>query len=244
MRKLRDVFYINANMEEQYFIFYGMEFKEFIKCNPIKIDNILITDGKFVGNNFNNNWWLETVNGDEGFSELCNEDLYGLGNFHWIDYKDEISLDNCTSEEKAEVLYLSHFGEPLRTPFIDRINNNFFYFAHDDGWFCKLYSRDMSVFEEILANKIFDSVSTNKKRKIYPMDKEVKDKLFELTQNGLLIDFSNVYRDDKSISLYFYVIGEYQDMDEMYNNLERNKNRASIKGRVEHRSKAWKIYFL
>jgi hypothetical protein len=24
----------------------------------------------------------------DGFSELCKEDLYGLGNFHWIDYKE------------------------------------------------------------------------------------------------------------------------------------------------------------
>ncbi|MFL0267979.1 hypothetical protein [Candidatus Clostridium radicumherbarum] len=242
MRKLRDVFYINANIEKQYTIFYGMEFKEFIKCNPTKIDNILITDGKFIGNNFNYNWWLETVNGD-GFSELCKEDLYGLGNFHWIDYKNEIDLDNCTPEEKAEVLYLSHFGEPLKTPFIDRINNNFFYLAHDDGWFCKLYCRDISAIREVISNKIIESVTTNKKRKIYPIDNEVKNKLFELVQKGLLIDFSNIYRDDKAININFYVIGEYHNMDEMYNNLERNKSRASTRGRIEHKNKAWKVYF-
>lgn len=242
MRKLRDVFYINANIREQYYIFYGMEFKEFIKCNPIKIDNILITDGKFVGSNFNYNWWLETVN-EDGFSELCKEDLYGLGNFHWIDYKNEIELDNCTPEEKAEVLYLSHFGKPLKTPFIDRINNNFFYLAHDDGWFCKLYCRDMSCIRELISNKIIESVTINKKRRIYPIDDEVKDKLFELVQKGLLIDFSNIYRDDKVINIKFYVIGEYHNMDEMYNNLERNKCRASITGGIEQKNKSWKVYF-
>jgi hypothetical protein len=218
-----------------------MEFKEFIKCNPTKIDNILITDGKFVGNNFNYNWWLDTVNGN-GFLELCKEDLYGLGNFHWIDYKDEIDLDNCTPEEKAEVLYLSHFCKPLKTPFIDRINNNFFYLAHDDGWFCKLYCRDISVIREVISNKIIESVTTTKKRRIYTLNNEVKDKLFELVQKGLLIDFSNIYRDDKAININFYVIGEYHNMDEMYNNLERNKSRASIRGRIEHKNKAWKVY--
>jgi hypothetical protein len=242
MRKLRDVFYINANIEKQYFIFYGMEFKEFIKCNPNPIDNILITDGKFVSNNFNYNWWLETANGDY-ISELCKEDLYGLGNFHWIDYKDERALNNCIPEEKAEVLYLSHFCEPLKSPFIDRINNNFVYLSHDDGWFCKLYCKDMSVFREIISNKIIESVITNKKREIYPIDVEVKDKLFELLQKGLLIDFSNIYRDDKVVFINIYVIGEYHNMDEMYNNVERNKSRASIRGRIELKNKAWKLHF-
>ena len=34
MRKMRDVFYINANFEEQSFIYYGMEFQEFISIAP------------------------------------------------------------------------------------------------------------------------------------------------------------------------------------------------------------------
>ena len=154
-----------------------------------------------------------------------------------------MALNNCTPEEKAEVLYLSHFVEPLKTAFNDRINNNYFYLAHDDGWLCKLYCREMSVFKEIISNKIIESVITNNKRKIYPMDVEVKDKLYELVPKGLLIDFSNIYRDRKVIYINFYVIGEYHDMDEMYNNLERNKSRASISGRIEHKNKAWKVYF-
>lgn len=137
--------------------------------------------------------------------------------------------------------YLSHFGKPLKSPFFDRINNNFVYLAHDDGWFCKLYCRDMSVFKEIIVNKIIDSLSTNKRRKIYPMDEETKNQLLELTGKGLVIDFSKIFRDNRSISLNFYVIGHFSDMDEMYNDLERHKHRASLKGYIEPSSKSWKI---
>jgi hypothetical protein len=157
MRRLRDAFYIDANFNENYFIYYGMEFREFVRYSPIGPDNILVTDGNYVTNNFNRSWLMETANGKEEIMELSKEDIYGRGNFHWLDYNNQEDLNSCTPEEKAEVLYLSHFGRPLRSPFFDRINNRFVYLAHDDGWLCKLYCRDMSVFKEVMSNKIIDS---------------------------------------------------------------------------------------
>ena len=242
MRRIRDVFYINANFNENYFQYYGMEFKEFIKYNPMKVENILVTEGNYIANNFNRNWFFETANGENDIFELSKEDIYGLGNFHWIDYNDEMDLNKCTPEEKAEVLYLSHFCKPLNSPFFSTINNNFVYLSHDDGWFCKLYCKDMSIFKDIITNKIIDSFSINKRRKIYPMAEDIKNRIFELTKKGLLIDFSNIYKDNKCISLNYYAIGYYENMDKMYNNLERNKNRADIKGTIEHKNKAWNIY--
>lgn len=50
-----------------------------------------------------------------------------------------------------------------------------------------------------------------------------------------------VYKGDNFISLNFYVIGHYLNMDEMYNNLEKNKSRASIKGTLKHANKSWQI---
>jgi hypothetical protein len=218
-----------------------MEFKEFIKHNPIKIENILVTEGNYIANNFNRNWFLETANGKNDILELSKEDIYGLGNFHWLDYNNEVDLNSCTPEEKAEVLYLSHFGKPLNSPFFSGINNDFVYLAHDDGWFCKLYCKDMLVFKDIIANKIIESFSTNNRRKIYPMSEDIKKEILELTKKGLLIDFSNIYRDNKCISLNYYTIGNYEDMDKMYNNLERNKYRSDVKGTIEHKNKSWKI---
>jgi hypothetical protein len=241
MRRLRDVFYINANFDEKYYIYYGMEFKEFIMHTPIQLDNILVTDGSNVTNNFNLKWFLETANGKEDIVELAEEDIYGLGNFNWIDYNNEEDLNQCTPYEMAELLFLSHFCKPLKTPFFDRINNNYVYLAHDDGWFCKLYCKDMDAFKDVIANKIIDSFSTNKKRKIYPMAEEIKNELLEMTKRGLLIDFSTICKDSKFISLNFYTIGHYTDMDEMYNNLNRNKSKADKKGTITHSNKKWKI---
>lgn len=241
MRRLRDVFYINANFEENYFVYYGMEFYEFVRHCPIPIENLLIVEGEYVAEHFNNNWYFETANGQEEISELAQQDIYSLGNFHWIDYNSEENLNSCTPEERAEVLYLSHFCKPLKTPFFDRIQNNFVYLAHDDGWYCKLYCRDMPVFADIIANKITASISANTRRKIYPMDAETKTKILELTKEGLLIDFTSIYKENKRTGLLFYTIGRFQDMDEMYNNLEKHKQNASHRGSIEQCNKVWKI---
>ncbi len=163
-----------------------------------------------------------------------------MGNFHWIDYSNEEDLNDCTPEERAEVLYLSHFGKPLKSPFFGRIMNNFIYLAHDDGWYCKLYCRDMSVFSDIIAHKIAAGFSTSKRK--YTMDADTKNHLLELTKEGLLIDFSSIYRTDSSVGLNYYIIGHYQDMDEMYSNLEQNKQQAKIRGHIEHKNKIWKVY--
>ena len=81
MGSRRDVYYISANYKDNYFVYYGMEFHEFVKYCPIKPENLLITDGKCVANNFNRSWFFETANGKEDILELTKENIYGLGNF-------------------------------------------------------------------------------------------------------------------------------------------------------------------
>ena len=48
MRRLKDIFYISANFNENFYIYYGMEFKQFVKYNSVEMENILITDGNYV----------------------------------------------------------------------------------------------------------------------------------------------------------------------------------------------------
>ena len=241
MRRARDVFYINANFNENYFILYGMEFAEFIRCNPVELDNILVTEGNLFGNNFNNTLLLETINGKKRIFEISKEDTYGLGNFHWIDYDNEVDLDNCSPDEKAEILFLSHFGKPIKSAFFERLHNNFVYLAHDDGWFCKLYCRDIRLFKELLSNRIINSFSIDKRRKIYPISENIQSEIFGLTNKGLLIDFPNIRTDDKNMSVNFYAIGKYEDMDAMYDNLEQKKHSAKVKGTIEYKNKTWSI---
>ena len=241
---MRDVFYIHANFDENHFIFYGMEFWEFIRYCPNMPNNILITDGSSDVSKLNESWWLETVSGRQSILELSKEDIYALGNFNWIDYNNETDLNECTPEERAEVLYLSHFGKPVKTSFMDRIDNHFVYLGHDDGWFCKLYCKDMSIFKEIIANKIIGSINNKKRREIYPINEEIKTQLFELTTKGLLIDFSISYTKDVAIGINCYAIGKFLDMDEMYDERKLHMQNAGAKLHLEYCNNTWRAKIL
>lgn len=242
MRRLRDVFYVNGYFEENHYFYYGMEFKEFIKYCPDKLENILITDGGYLAaSGFNYEWWMETAQGNADIQELAREDIYGQGNFHWIDFKSEDDLNGCTPQEKAEVLYLSHFGTPVAAPFFDSIGNNFVYLAHDDGWVCKLYCRSMGIMKDIIGNKIVDAISTNKRRIIAPMDEDIKVQLLEMTREGLLVDLSEIFVHNSRINIRVYSIGKYRDMDAMYNELSVHKARAKCSGYLEHYKKKWTL---
>jgi len=102
----------------------------------------------------------------------------------------------------------------------------------------------MLSFKDILANKIADSLLPNRKGKANPMNADIKNQLIDLTNKGLLIDFSSVYRDDTCVGINFYTIGLFEDMDQMYNNLEQYKLQANIKGKIEFRNDIWIVFYL
>ena len=146
--------------------------------------------------------------------------------------------------EIAELLYLGHMFKPVNNPFFDKIQNRFAYLVHDDGWFCRLYCREYTDFQEIIANKIVGEVSTSKRRKIYPISEEIKQQLMNIAENGLLIDFNNMLRFSNSIEIPIYSIGKFLDMDEMYNDLQRHTSRATYSAALIHKNKKWIIDYV
>lgn len=225
MRRLRDVFYINAFPENNELVYYGMQLNEFIEYAPVDIDKLLILEGEYFGRGFRSKTKLEVVDRDEMEDFLC-EDVYSYGNFTWVDFNERENVENLEPIELAKLLYLGHMFEPVKSPFFDKIQNRYAYLAHDDGWFCRLYCREYLDFQEIISNKIIGTVSTSKRRKIYPFSEEVKKELLHLSKDGLLIDFNNFLKLERSIEIPIYCIGKFLDMDEMYNDLQRHISRA------------------
>lgn len=130
---------------------------------------------------------------------------------------------------------------PINSPFFHNVDNKYAYLAHDDGWFCRLYCKNMNDFKEILSNKVIKMVSTSKRREIYPMSDDVKEQLFNLCSDGLLIDFSYIYKDERQIQIRIFTIGEFLNMDEMYNGLERHKYNSKYSAWLIHKNKKWRI---
>lgn len=243
MRRLRDVFYINAFPENNELVYYGMQLNEFIKYNPVEINKLLILEGEYFGRGFRSKTKLQVVENDE-MEEFLGEDIYGYGDFAWVDFDNRENLEKLEPMELAELLYLGHMFKPINSPFFEKIQNRYAYLAHDDGWFCRLYCKEYSDFQEIICNKIIDTVSTSKRRKIYPFSDDVKKELLNLANDGLLIDFNNFAKYEKSIEVPIYTIGKFLDMDEMYNNLQRNISRANYSAYLVHKNKKWDIKYI
>lgn len=242
MRQLRDVFYINAFPENNEFVYYGMEFKEFYKFVPNRMNSILLLKSEYFGSRYSRSCNMAMVEGEE-IEELLQENIYSYGDFCWVDYVDADGVDYLQPQKIAELLYLGHMFSPLESPFFEYIRNSYVYLAHDDGWFCRLYCRNYNDFSEIIANKIIDSV-TSSRRKIYPMSEELKQQLLSLASDGLLIDFNNLLKCGKSIEIPIYQIGKFLDMDSMYNDIKMHIARSKYSAKLVHCNKSWKIDYI
>lgn len=242
VRKLRDIFYINAYPDKNEFVYYGLEFKEFIRFIPFELKNLLLIQSQYYVAGGGSNYSFETV-GESDIEELVSEDIYGYGDFTWVDYNHISNVKNLEPREVADLLYLGHMFRPVESPFFDKIENRFAYLAHDDGWFCRLYCRYFEDFTEVIVKKVIDMASTSKKRKIYDFDEEEKLKLLSLAKDGLIIDFSNILRQVKSIEIPIYTIGKFIDMDEMYNGLKRHRGRSKYSAWLVHKNKKWTIEY-
>lgn len=242
MRKLRDVFYINAFPENNEFVYYGMEFKEFVKYAPVKLNQLLLIKSEFYGSHFSNNTNFY-ITGKSDLEDLLNDDVCNYGDFCWVDFNSEENVENLKPTEVAELLYLGHKYEPITSPFFEALNNHYTYLAHDDGWFCRLYCRQYKDFAEIIANKITDMVKTSR-NKIHPVSEEVQNQLLKLAEDGLLIDFNNINKYDRTIEIPIYTIGKFINMDKMYNGLKQHIGRAKYSAKLVHKNKNWTIDYI
>lgn len=238
---MRDVFYINAFPENNEIVYYGLQLKEFIKYAPVELNQLLLLEAEYYGTGgFRSSTKFEIVEKNQ-MEDFLREDIYSYGDFCWVDFNQRENIERLEPFEIAELLYLGHMFKPVSSPFLGKIQNRYAYLAHDDGWFCRLYCKEYSDFQEIIANKIIDMASTSKRKKIYPFPQDIKVKLLSLAENGLLIDFSNILKVDGSVQIPVYSIGKFLDMDEMYNDLKRRINHPRYSAYLVHKNRIWEL---
>jgi len=224
MSNTRTKVYIKAIPQKGEFVYSGIEFAEFIQYVPQPIENLMIITGGsnviLCETDFDRGF--ELFEGDDLIEKLTKENVYGLGDFCFVDYSSPHKTDKLSEEQIAELLYMGHMFKPLRSPFFEELCNNFVYLAHDDGWYCKLYSRNLTDIITVLCKKI---VASN--NNICDPAESIKERILQLTVDGLLIDLDELSHKDGCIEAKFYTVGEYSDMDSIQNNLQHIKSGAS-----------------
>ena len=236
MGRDRKLIYVNANAQTHEIYYTGIEFYEFVKYLSVPIHNLLLLKAHYIGNNFDKNF--ELVEGQEQIELLTQEDVHGYGDFCFVDYAHADNMSKLTDAQIAELLYLAHMKQPLRTPFFDSLNNNFVYLAHDDGWCCKLYCRNMQNFSNVLTGKIKNAIS---KLSLQNMDSSTKKGLMNIAENGMLIDFDDVVFAQTHAVIDIFSIGKFTDMDIICNQSKALKSKALHHNQLKCNGKEWTL---
>jgi hypothetical protein len=248
---IRDLIYIHHNHFDQYVISYGIEFKEFMESIPIKLKNILLLKHRFNDAEFNMHTLLEFVP-QEKMDRLLQDGVYGYGNFCWVDFANIEGLNDLNGQEIAELLYLGHLKQHLRQPFYQKLRNHFAYTAHDDGWFNKVYYRDLNEFYEMLGNAIgikMNQLHTKKtlfslrKNRIFPnVPSTAFTQVSALMKEGILLSLKHREEVRNRIEIPIWLIGDYIDMDEMYEEAQRLEvDNCQAKLVFEKKTNEWKL---
>ena len=178
----------------------------YLKTNPVEHEYIC------MGISVYDIWKaIKTINTD---IVLIKSDDLGdkcINNFEII-YEDNIDDFLSKYNEIAEMLFIGHMNRPLNSPFVEKIGNKIVYIGHDNNYFCKLYCINNNDFYSVINIK-FQSYIHDK----YKINIHLGYSFMEECINGLLIDLDDIYISNRNVVMPYYVIGFFNNMDEIIN---------------------------
>lgn len=92
LRRLSDVFYINAFPENNEIVYYGMELREFIRCAPIELTQMLLLEAEYFAAGFRSKTKFEVVEKEE-MEDFSKEDVSRYGDFCWVDFNTKENIE-------------------------------------------------------------------------------------------------------------------------------------------------------
>ncbi|KAB2329925.1 hypothetical protein F7731_20900 [Cytobacillus depressus] len=249
---IRDIIYIHLNEREQYVLTYGIEFAEFSQALFNSINSLLLLKHRYDDADFNMHTLHEYVSKDK-LKKLMEKEVYGYGDFCWIDFEEEEDLNELSGQSIAELLYLGHLKEHLKPPFYNHLSNRYVYLAHDDGWFNKTYYREFNDFYHMLGDVIPEKMGHTRveksllglrKKKAYPsISIDILRTLKPLMREGAVLSIKDIEQNRTGLEIPIWPIGDFIDMDEMYEEYERIvKTPCAAKLVFDKKSREWRAY--
>lgn len=248
----RDLVYIHLNEEKHYVLSYGIEFAEFTQSLAEIMNHLLLLKHHFDEGDFHIHTLLEYIP-NERLDKLTKDDVYGYGDFCWIDFEEEEGLNELSGQELAELLYLGHTKDHLKPPFYQKLHNRFVYLAHDDGWWNKIYYRNMTDFYrmlgEVLAGKMSgiklekNLLGIKRKKAFPPIHVEHLLKIKMMMKEGALFSIRDIEQSRTTVDVPIWVLGDFDNMDDMYEEYEKiRKRRPDAKLIFDKKNREWKLY--
>ncbi len=246
-----DLVYVHLNENGQYVISYGVEFAEFAHSLPRSLNHLLLLKHRYDDGDYNRHTSFDFVT-KEKVQKLAQENIYGYGDFCWIDFEEKDGLDELSGVEIAELLYLGHLKQHLKMPFYNKLGNRYVYLSRDDGWFTKTYFRHMNDFYRMLGEvialkmgelKLEKTLMGLRKKKSYPpVHLDIILSLTKFMREGTVFSLRNAYQNRTRIEIPIWVIGDFDNMDDMFEEFAQMKqDKCDAKLVFEKRTREWSL---
>ena len=145
---MRDYCYLWRDSEKQRLVLSGVEFRDFIPDLETS-GGIVLLRHKFDGSSFDLTSRFEFVPLDE-ISQLAGDDIYSYGDFCWADFGPDISLAELDDQAISSLTFFAHTARPLGAIEVPGLSNRFLCWAHDDGWYARIFYRTWSDAEGLV----------------------------------------------------------------------------------------------
>ncbi len=226
----RNQAYIRIYEEEHRLTAIGPEFSEFYAAIPHKPPNLLILDGCPMWNAFerHDGLNLDIIPGAQMQHFVDTEDIYNYGNFCWVDYAQEESLDRVTEEELAELLYFRYRCKPLHDYHVGSLGNRYAYYTHDDGYFASIYMDRPADYCAVIE-RLIRTHTQGRLRSMAPLPPEILDRLYGMAQKGLLLDLERAFTGGPYPGIHAYCLAsaDIYSADDLHERLDRLRGRRS-----------------
>lgn len=251
--KINDLVYVYLNEGKQYVLSFGVEFPEFVHALHHVMNNLLILSPSFDESEFNLHTQMEYIPAKRIY-RLIKSEKYKYGEFSWIDFEEVQALNELSGQELAEILYLGHMKTHLRSPFYNRLGNRFVYLSKDDGWWNKVYYRNMRDFYRMIGDVIALKAGEKKtdkgilgikrKQTLLPgINIDVLLNLKQLMKEGLLFSIRDMKKTRSTLEIPLWIIGHFEYMDDMIDEYRKAvKTRYDVKLVFDKRLKEWKMF--
>ena len=104
-----DFYYVCLNPERCEVFSCGASFIEFYEFIPHKPENLLLMKANFWDGKWNKNTGFEYVE-KEQLKDLLEDNIYGYGDFCWVDFDNINSIDQITPKEYRVIIYHISFN--------------------------------------------------------------------------------------------------------------------------------------
>ena len=220
--------YIHMNEVDQFVIFSGLTLQKFVSAvGPLQ--HLLLLKHDYEDASFNMHTQFDFVTPYEikQFVKKVSDSKKALC---WVDFVDEKKLNQLTPTEQAELLYLSHKREPIRSPFSNKLQNRFVYFSSEIEKMTKIYFRHLNDSDIIMSN-VFNSFIREKenaagfwRRKSKPsipsMTAELIKAYRSFAKDGALLSLFKSEK-TKEYGVEIRNVSDYSFTDEIWDDLDK-----------------------